>query len=675
MKHHLRLDLLLVLCLLPIFAQAQSADRFITPQFDDASIPGVSAGNPPASGSIGCRSLSVSGTNALAPLVSLSSGVTPSNIQLISSRLPYTCKVSLGTGFAAVPFTIGSSDFSMGSSISKTIPYIPVNRLVEAQVLDPNGNVITGTNWIAEVLLDDKSSASSSLPQPEFRATPAINSTGIRQFNVIPGQTYRMILRQGAGANIPGEPGTPGGGQGSSGSTNPTGESNGNVFEDANRNVYYLPTTFTSVNVPFNQPNSTQQVFLRAERADAKIEVTLFDSDGSSAVNGYVDIRARANSSNSNTFPIRFTTQVAANQSIIIPVPSGRTYDVRVGAVVSSGATVQKIQPEPVEVTIPNGSTSTSIVNVALRDPNYTLIVNTSALDQNNSSVSTSSFDFLSCFAYNARGEYSYSQDTSGSAISLNLFVENTSKSETYRVGCFGVQSTSGDSRQFFGETNYNTIKNQTTDILGLTISDQGIAYGSVGQSAPVDRSNELTFPDGMTTLDIPSGALGSSGTATVNIQTATGIRSSESTYPLTAWNITPTLSGSTITDPNDSAELCIPIDEDDVLAQGATTADVSLASYDDTTQQWESVETSIVGTSGNLFACGQVNHYSIFGTILDVAQSLQSTVPTNFRFTLRSKNSKRKKCVAKWTAPDSDFASTLTYILRYSRTKNRKKC
>ncbi|MCB0330843.1 MAG: hypothetical protein KDD70_14320, partial [Bdellovibrionales bacterium] len=665
----------------------------------------------PNNGSIRCRS-DIPGEGGLYE-TTFSASASNATVLVFSGLLPYTCKSKLGPTYATVPFTLSANDFS-GNAAAKNLSYYELDTQLQINVVDDDGNAVTGVPFRVDVRLEDKSNSFNGA-KPDFRTKPDVNpNTGSLTVNLIGDQTYRVILRPGAGAAGPGESGTAGGSEGGiapgqgttppppsptptpSPSPAPSGtppppppgsgpgpmsldvstRAVGGAFRDpASGAVYFVDTRFTTVDVPrLGSGESTQTVSLLALKATAKIEVTIFDTDNSDTVDGFVAISSDAGTENSIT--VDFSTLVASGQSIIVPVLEGRTYTIEAGSTVTEGSTVQTLRDTPQTVVIPDDSTATYIVNFTEKEPNYTLTVSLSAIDDEGDEIDTDDFGFKSCFAYNARGEHSYSQEASGSAISLPLYVLKKKKSEPWIVGCFAVESTDGDdSRKYFGEVQYDTEKRKTSGTLNLTIQDSGIAYGEVSESVTVDDSNTLSFPDGQTTLDIPANALGDSGDATVAIKSATGFRSDINSFPLTTWSITPTLDDETISEPDDEGEICIKIDEEALSAMGLTADTVKIARYDDTEQRWVNSATAIVGEVGNRYACGTVDHYSTFGTILDVAKQLQATVPTDFKLKARSQNSKKAKCVASWTAPQSDFADALTYVLRYKKAKSKKQC
>ncbi|MCB0352444.1 MAG: hypothetical protein KDD64_02930 [Bdellovibrionales bacterium] len=667
------LSLLWVLLFTPplLFAQT-TPDSSISVFFSDGSFDPPSPSIPPSSGLIRCTSLQGSGAGGTYEQL-FSMGESIAIVDVASSLSPYRCKVTYSdptyTGSTA---ETGVFDDNPDNPPSLETFFFPRDTQAVINLINQSGTPVTSVSTNVVFLVDKRSpNPFGTTARPDLRTIKPVGpgNSGMGTFDLVGNERYRIEIQPGAGTFPPGEQGSPGSG------VPAQGPATRSALRTPNGDYFFLPDSPATLDVPLNpnQSNPPTQKDITVIQADSFIQVTLFDSDGTSAVAAFVNIESTNESNQSLPFPIVVSGQAMSGNSLILPVVGGLSYTVSAGALVTQGQGVQKIQPNPVVVTPSSGQTTE--VNLKLTDPNYILNITPSAQTTQGDSVSTSGFSSIACFAYNGRREFSFSQTFSNGIVTLPLLVASLNKAENWRVGCHGIESSMNDSRQFLGEKTYTTAKGQSADVTGVTMTQSGTAYAALSEDIDVDNSNELIFQDGKTTLDIPSNALGSSGTASVTIKTAFGWRSDIDSIPLTTWDISPSMNDTVISDPDDSSELCIPVDEDDLTLYDADINDVVLARYDEEEQRWIEVETTIVGSPGAYFACGSVDHYSIFGTIIDVLEELEESVPTNFKVKLRKKKAKKKKCVFTWDAPDSEVSDALSYVLRFSKVKKKSKC
>lgn len=635
---------------------------------------------PPADGEITCR-------DALGSLVDIdgeptpkvlevSEGITPSSLLLdyIPSRLPYRCQVvfaqsQLGETFVSAPVFVTDQDFQNHFNQNfdpEIFIYYPVNTPVSLQVTDRLGTPITDTPFGIKLTLFDPNGNETTTPS--FQKQGPIPQTG--QVDLVNHFSYRYRLRPPPGAINPGN------GTGNS-ELPPT-----NVFTSPQSGrSFYIRKEFETIALNQGQGSGPTPIQLKADEAKAKIEVLLFDSDGSTPVGGYVRIESDATPSILDSFDLLLNGEFSSSSTISLPVVAGRTYKVSVFPSQTQQGTSEKIPPKPKTISIPAGSTSTFPVNFTLKEPNYLLTLNLSATNQSGGSLDPSSFSTISCSAYNARKEKSTAKVTQGeSSVVLPLYVKNINRKENWKINCFGVQSTGSNSRKYAASLNYETVASQTGDTTGLTIADSGTYYSLISPTVLLDQSAKLTFPDGNATIEFPSGALSNqSGSGTVEISSATDFGNELETVPLTVWEITPKVGGSAVTTPEKDAELCIPVDESGLSDVGATTAAVVIARYEEESQTWIPLATTITADeNGDPIACASIDHFSILGTIIDVALALQQTTPSSLKLRMRDSNLTTKRCVATWTAPETEFADVLTYTVRYKRfraTNKRNRC
>jgi len=651
---------------------------------------------PPFNGTLTCRGASGSLANLY------SNGITPPSqplivefnqgsilpqiyLDFIPAELPYRCDLlpqttTGGDNHVSSPLFIKGNDFDtyFGMPGDPAPPlrlpaiYYPVDTPVTFRVEDRLGNLISGPQFgLKAVLFDSTSNANIA---PTFQKQGAIPNSGVLSNALLVNHfSYRYRLRPGPNALNP-----------ANGTGNPELPFSGVFTDQETSNSFYVRKDFQTFSLNSTSPNDPAPIIsLVAEKAEAKVELRLFDSDLTTQVGGYFRIESDADPNVLGSFDVLVSGEFSATSSLSVPVISGRTYRVSVFPPQTQQGATDKIPPKPQIITIPFESISTFPLDFTLKEPNYLLTVNLSATNQTGSSLNLGSFSSISCSAYNARKEKSSAKVTPGeSSVILPLYVKNENKAENWKVNCFGVESTTSNSnsRKYSGETSYQTIASQTGDSINLAISDSGTYYTLVSPTILLNQNTKLTFPDGQATIEFPSGGLSvGSGIGSVEINTATEFSSTLESLPLTVWEITPKIGGTAVTIPEKDAELCIPIDETELSAVGATTDAVLIARYDEDSEVWSPLATTITtDENGDPIACASIDHFSILGTIIDVALALQETTPSSLKLRLRSINSTRNRCVATWTAPETEFADVLSYTVRFkkfSKPNKRKKC
>lgn len=635
---------------------------------------------PPADGEITCRdalgSLADIDGDSTPKVLELTESSTPPQLSLdyVTTLVPYRCQVIFqqsqgGEIFVSAPVFVTDQDFQNNfgqNPLPEIFIYYPVDTPVSLQVRDRSGHLITDTPFGIKLTLFDPNGDETTTPA--FQKQGPIPENG--QINLVNHFSYRYRLRPPPGAINPGN------GTGNS-ELPPT-----NVFTSPQSGrSFYIRPDFETLALNQGQGSGATTIQLIADEATAKIDITLFDSDGSTPVGGYVRIESDATPAILDSFDLLLNGEFLSTSTLSLPVVAGRTYKVSVFPPQTQQGASDKIPPKPKVITIPAGSTSTFPLNFTLKEPNYLLTLNLSATNQSGSSLDPSSFSTISCSAYNARKEKSSAKATQGeSSLVLPLYVKNVNKKENWKINCFGVQSTGSNSRKYSGSLNYETIASQTGDSTGITIGDSGTYYALISPTVLLDQSAKLTFPDGGATIEFPSGALSNqSGSGTVEISSATEFGNELETVPLTVWEVTPKVGGNAVTTPEKDAELCIPVDESTLADVGATTEAVVIARYEEESQTWVPLATTVTTDgNGDPIACASIDHFSILGTIIDVALALQKTTPSSLKLRMRDSNLTTKRCVATWTAPETEFADVLTYTVRYKKfkaTNKRKRC
>lgn len=633
---------------------------------------GTPAQSSPADGAITCRD----NLGSLADIDLFSQDTTPKVLELLESNtsptflpldydtniLPYRCQIVFqqsqeGEIFVSAPIFVTDEDFQNNfgqNPLPEIFIYYPVNTPVSLQVTDRLGTPITDTFGIKLTLFDPNADETTT---PSFQKQGAIPQGG--QVNLVNNFSYRYRL-------IP-----------------PPNLAPGNVFTSPQSGrSFYLRQGFETVAVNQAPGSSPLSLQIAADEATATLDVVLYDSDGITPINGVVRLESNAEPSILDSFDLLLNGEISSSSALTLPVVAGREYKISVFPTqTQQPGVIDKLPPRPVVFSIPAGSAESFAIGFTLQEPNYFLTLNLSATNQSGAPVDLSTFDSLSCSAYNARKEKTSAQVNQGdTSLILPLSVKNSDKKEKWRVDCIGVEDTGGNSRRYAGSINYTTLRSQTGDTASVSLTDVGTYYALIAPTVILEQSTRLTFPDGGTTIEFPEGALSSqTGTGTVEISTATEFISELETQPLTVWEITPKIGGSEVSNPEKDAELCIPLDQEDLDSIGATAEAVSIARYEEESETWIPLATAITtDENGNSFACASVDHFSILGTIIDVALALQQTTPSSLKLRMQNSNLATKRCVASWTAPETEFADMLTYTVRFKKfraTNKRKRC
>ncbi|MGA1190807.1 MAG: hypothetical protein ACO3XO_00850 [Bdellovibrionota bacterium] len=641
---------------------------------------------PPADGGITCRDalgsladIDLFSQDQTPKILELFEGLTPPILPLdyIPSRLPYRCQVVFaqsqnGETFVSAPVFVTDQDFQNNQIQDPTPPpeifiYYPVDTPASLQVTDRLGTPITDTPFGIKLNLFDPNADETITPS--FQKQGAIPQGG--QVDLVNNFSYRYRLIPPPNAINPGN-----------GTQNPN-LAPGNVFTSPQSGrSFYLRQEFETVAVNQAAGSPPLSLQIAADEATATLDVVLYDSDGITPINGVVRLESNAEPSILDSFDLLLNGEISSSSALTLPVVAGREYKISVFPTqTQQQGLIDKLPPRPVVFSIPAGSAESFAIGFTLQEPNYLLTLNLSATNQLGAPVALTTFASLSCSAYNARKEKTSAQVNQGdTSLILPFSVKNLNKKEKWRVECIGVEATTGNSRRYAGSINYTTLRSQTGDTASVSLTDVGTYYALVAPTVILEQSTKLTFPDGGATIEFPAGALSAqTGTGTVEISTATEFISELETLPLTVWEITPKIGGSEVSNPEKDAELCIPLDQEDLDAIGATTEAVSIARYEEESETWIPLATAITtDENGNLFACASVDHFSILGTIIDVALALQQTTPSSLKLRMQNSNLATKRCVASWTAPETEFADMLTYTVRFKKfraTNKRKRC
>lgn len=579
-------------------------------------------------------------------------GDRDAQIGLASKYSPYRCSGQL-EGHGVTSF---NTQVIRGIKTTRELGIFPVDAVIGFVIRDRiERNPVVGLPVRVKAFTDTKSPPPFGSPQIVELRTGGAFSGGAAIVSVVGGQRYRVALQRISTLQQP------------------------SLSEPINRSTiktkegiyYFTPDVLEPVEI---EKEGNKEYPIYVEKSDSSIEVSLTDVNGD-PIEGWVRAESPVLDPNDDEqFPLRFEQSIPQNGTVAVPLVSGRKFTIRAGPKKERGEEVDEILPEPFEITPVAGENGTHPFE--MREPNYTLTISVSAESSQGDSVPIDSFDHIACFAYNAERAHSFSQSLQDGAISLSLLTSNLSRRESWRVGCHGIESTGEQSRQFFIESDYRTIGGgEAADTISLTMGERGTAYPPKAERLTIDQESEVVLPDGRATLRVPANAFGSSGNAEITVQTALGWRTDLDSAVLEAWELTPTVDDETVEEPEDLIELCMPIDEDELAELGTDPEDVKIARYDDEEQRWVETDTTLSGTEGNYFACGSVDHFSIWGTIIDVISAIQAETPSDLRVQYKRQVKNRNRFIVNWQEIESSISSTVTYTVRFKSPRKRKQC
>ncbi|MCB0321085.1 MAG: hypothetical protein KDD60_09175, partial [Bdellovibrionales bacterium] len=368
------------------------------------------------------------------------------------------------------------------------------------------------------------------------------------------------------------------------------------------------------------------------------------------------------------------------NGLVELPVFSGIPYEVRSGRRQPEGPSVtaedQFISPGVERVTPIAGEVT--IVRQQLLAPNFTVQVSPKIVSANNTVLDAKDAQFIGCGVRTSNDQKSGSRElASDGTLTLSVYLEDPKRSNTLGIGCHAVfpgPSVGEPGFQFFGRGTVTTKRGQESTAVEVTLTAIGDYFDSTTEEFTPSQAQTFHFRDGKTRLRAGAGAFGANednDTGSLTIESATGWQVGDEIIPLTAWDITPEVGDEVIETPDQTVELCFDISEETLNEYGVSIESVRVARYDEEEERWIVTESTVSETEAGYELCGELDHFSIWGSIIDVIEELRSSVPSTFRI---SKRSQKGKLGLRWKEPEGvTTADTLTYEIQYS-TKVRKK-
>lgn len=477
-----------------------------------------------------------------------------------------------------------------------------------------------------------------------------------------------------------------------------------------NGSEYVIPFQIEPVVISSEGPN---KLVITLERADEFIRVRLFDQNGEPLAAspefdpnhaGWVHAYSPGlldgddeEGSTENIIPGETVGTLPGEEEVLdefwtdgllntkgeaeLGVRSGRRYYVSAGPFLNPEKEGDFLPPPDREVVVEAGG-GPYVVDFRLQQPNFTLRVNLEGTDDEGNALDFSRADFIGCFAFNDRKHnYAESRDGTGK-VKLALRIDDLRKSEQWEGGChvaFFPQNDSGETfgDQYFAEFEFKNKRLEEQRRLTITLENFGTYFPAEEQEVNLSSESEVKLFDGESSLRVPAGALGEGEQAVFEIKSATGWRQYEGGKVKDALDITPKVDGVAIERPSKAIRYCTPVNVAQFEAQyGVSPSAIRLARYDTQTRQWLPTVTEVLGSGEVVRVCADLNHFSIWGQIIDVIKEIRQSAPENLNVRFNKGKKKRKKRIRfTWDAPENAPATT-EYVLEYaSKARKKKRC
>ncbi len=356
--------------------------------------------------------------------------------------------------------------------------------------------------------------------------------------------------------------------------------------------------------------NQTVTKNIIAKQADATISGAVTDPNGSALGNAWVSVDTRSNQSvgsfsRDEMFFNGSMTDYDGTYSI--NVPSGTTYYVEAHLPPGSGS---YINPDRIAVTPTSGQTVS--VNLQFKQADSTL---TGTVTQNGSPKSAfvtgwSEDGGYSSTVANGAGSYSLSL-TSGENWHIKAMYENgTSFARSDEVV---ISPLAGSNTQNLDLSNTGTMPDSVT-----------VTFASTNQKT-------ITLSNG-TTINIPAGALATSGNVTVVVTPKSQLPNQSLANPINFGYAISALdsNGASISNNfNSNVTIVIPYTESDLTALGITEDDLLAGYWDTTTNSWRTASNISIDKDNNTVTIS-INHFTDFAIFSAGTTGSSSTSSTS---------------------------------------------
>lgn len=338
------------------------------------------------------------------------------------------------------------------------------------------------------------------------------------------------------------------------------------------------------------------------------------------------------------TYMYNLGTSTNADGTYTIKVPAG-TYYVKAYRPLDDGY----INPDEVKVVVDAATPAT--VNLTFTIPDATITGTTT--DSSGAAVN----DTL-VWAYSDEG--AYTQTTSSATGSYTLQV---TKDDEWHVGA--VKET-GATYKKSNEVVVDVPDTTATTTQNLQLTTTGTMPEAVVATFSASNSKTINLDDG-TVINVPAGALATSGNVTVTATPKAEVPAQDGSVPISiGYDITATDSnGAEITTTfNSNVIVTLPYTDAQLTATHLNEDDLVPNYWDDTTSTWKQMDNVVLNPDANTISF-TTNHFTDFG-LLGAADTTAPAAPTNVRVTNPATGGRLD---LSWTNPtDTDFSSVNIY-------------
>lgn len=531
----------------------------------------------------------------------------------------YTCSVWID-GFASDEVTALVGD---GATVNKNVTVLEADSTIRVKLVDENGNRLTDVTSFSAYA---NSTLNADGEQYWGSYAWEDGSNGLANLEVVDGFTYEVgvWVNNDSGSGI-----------------------SSTALYTATTGTQYIQNYNMQTVVADN--SQTRIVEVELQEADAEINVTVLDSDGTPAE--YAWVSAEENGVQGWGSYIGDVTN--SNGEVTLAVAGDKTYNVAAYPMGAYDGTT--LPPRDREVRVAeNGSKS-----ITMRSLVSDWTVNISADTDDSTDL-----DYVWCHVYSpSLGVETFADLVSGSG-SAGIISDNS-----WWIGCQGYALGNGGDGTFYrsADTQYTSgTREGGSGSVEVTLSEAGEYYEEQTFSFSATSDTTLELQDG-STLTVPANSIDSSGTVTITSETAVGQNVDDENYPaeppfeLTARDS----SGQEVEEFQQNLTLNFHYDEDELEELGIDEDELKGAAYDEDTNSWQNPASSQVDTDENVVTVG-VNHFSAYGILGNrglrdnscsarritrkTRNRVRITLDNGQRQTLRAFRDGRKKPLAKFT-------------------------
>jgi hypothetical protein len=294
----------------------------------------------------------------------------------------------------------------------------------------------------------------------------------------------------------------------------------------------------------------------------------------------------------------RFFTDTMTDENgyYTLGVPEG-TYEVGSGMPPSEMKNNSYVYPELTNVTVADSETET--VNIAYGSADSHIVGTITLEDTGVAGL---------VWAWSENGRYAETDANGDGTYSIPV-----KGSEVWHVG---ARYEDEDGFYATDETEVNVSASSTETVnIELTAEDTATLPDAVSTTFPANEMKIIELSNGAE-IQIPAGALATSGNVTVVAQPKLGLRKQKDAQPVGfGYELTALDSdGQEITDFISSVTIIFPYDPNDI-PEGATADDLVPAYWDDNTGSWQKVDSAVVDTENHTISV-QASHFSLWGNV-----------------------------------------------------------